>query len=113
MTVTVRQGDQSWTAASEEEFEQLPERVVLWLFETMNEFLPFEEEHEFGDDWGEEEWMDEDFPSDFGPHAGNRRSFDSDFDDEHEDDGEDYYERRLSELESKIDQILGRLPAQK
>lgn len=98
VTVTIRQGDQTWSAASEEEFEELPERVVMWLFETMNEFMPFEEEEEWEGDWDDEgEFEEERFEG---------RGFQYENEEEY---AEDPYERRLNDLEGKIDRILKRL----
>lgn len=103
LTVTVREGDQTWTAASEEEFEQLPDKVVMWLFETMNEFMPFDEEEEFGDDWDEDDWSDED-----------GRGFDEEEFGPGERDEEEYrpdrLEERINALEGRIERILGRIP---
>lgn len=114
LTVTVREGDQTWTASSEEEFEQLPERVVMWLFETMNEFMPFDEEEDWEDEWGDDEWSEE-IRREFEGEAGSRADWmeeeefrRGDFDDE-EDFGPDPLEERINALEGKIDRILGRL----
>lgn len=100
VTVTIRQGDQTWTASSEEEFEELPEQSVMWLFATMSEFMPFEEEEEFAEGWeGEGVYEYERFSA-----RGIPMEEDEEF-------GEDPYERRLNDLEGKIDRILKQLEA--
>ena len=98
VTVTVKQGDQTWQASSEEELEQLPERVVMWLFETMNDFMPFDEEEEWNDegDFGFGEQEEEDH---FGPGR-DRFHREMEFEDRDE---------RLDHLEHRLDRVLERL----
>lgn len=84
----------------------MPEGVVIWLFETMNEFIPFEGVEEEWDGHRNERGLDESVwdgdNGDFG-----RRKFGRGFEDK--DFGEDkneYYDQRLQNPEGRIDGLL-------
>lgn len=53
VTLTIQQNAETWAATSEEEFENLPEKVISWVFATIEEVMPFEEEFD------QDEWFDE------------------------------------------------------
>lgn len=55
VTISVQQNETTWTAKSEEEFGNLPEKVISWLFATVEEIVPFDEEEEFD----EVKWFDQ------------------------------------------------------
>lgn len=86
--LTIRQKEETWAAASEEEFEQLPEKVISWLFATVEEIMPFEEEEEDILFWDLDQRRDEDGEERDERDRGRRRERDRDEDEERERDFE-------------------------
>ena len=79
---------------------------MIWLLETMSEFIPFEEaEEEWGGHWNERSLDEDDWDGEYGDFG--RRKFGRGFaDKDFGEDEDECYEQRLQPFEGRIDRLL-------